>query len=61
MVSGELGRYPLANHIKHRIVNFWAKLIHKSESNIAFTIYSLIFQMHNTQGYQSDWLNCVLV
>ena len=59
MVLGELGRYPIMNYVKSRMVNFWSKLVQKDHSSIANIMYCLIFNMQNTQDFQSDWLSAI--
>ena len=59
MVLGELGRYPIINYVKCRMVSFWSKLIQKDNSSIAYIMYCLIFNMQKAQNIHSQWLSAV--
>ena len=60
MFLGELGRYPVINYKKSRMVSFWAKqLIQKDLHHTANIMYSLMFNMQSRQDYRSEWLYAI--
>ena len=59
MVFGELGTYPISVTIKVRLVSYWLNIVSADENKISKLMYNLMYNMHQNDTYQSDWLNCV--
>ena len=59
MVYGELGTYPISVTIKVRLVSYWLNIVSADENKISKLMYNLMYNMHQNDAYQSDWLNCV--
>ena len=59
MVYGELGTYPVSITIKVRLVSYWLNIISADENKISKQMYNLMYNLHQNDTYQSDWLNCV--
>ena len=59
MVYGELGTYPVSITIKVRLVSYWLNIISADENEISKQMYNLMYNLHQNDTYQSDWLNCV--
>ncbi|MCW4343991.1 MAG: reverse transcriptase family protein [Candidatus Thiodiazotropha endolucinida] len=65
MIYGELGIFPLTLEIRHKVLSYWCKTI--SDSNIetlgtqklSTYVYSLIYNMQQSQKLNSQWLSCV--
>ena len=52
-LQGELGRYPIAVNIKHRMVSFWSRLITGKEQKNSFIIYNYLL---NNASESSKWM-----
>ena len=59
MVYGELGTDPVSITIKVRLVSYWLNIISADENKISKQMYNLMYNLHQNDTYQSDWLNCV--
>ena len=59
MVYGESGTYPISVTIKVRLVSYWLNIVSADENKISKLMYNLMYNMHQNDMYQSDWLNCV--
>ena len=55
MVYGELGRYPLNNHINVRMIGFWLKL--KISNKLSSNVYQLLFTLKESKDLRFKWLD----
>jgi hypothetical protein len=46
MIYGELGRFPIENDIKIRMVSFWARLLLGKETKLSYLSYKLEENVH---------------
>ena len=56
MVYGEIGRTPLEVGIKSRLLNFWGRIISGNQNKLSYLIYNLIYEMHLSETFHSDWI-----
>ena len=56
MVYGELGAYPMNIYIKHRMVNYWTKLINGKDNKFSSILYKVIVQKYLLNEKKSKWL-----
>ena len=62
MIYGEIGVMPLAVDIQTRVVSFWSELIATDLSEhykLSSIIYNVIYALHDTTGFKSQWLDNV--
>jgi hypothetical protein len=59
MVLGELGRFPIINHIKSRMVNFWSSIVNMKECRLSKIMYRLVCKLHDHAEINSSWINMV--
>ncbi len=57
MVLGELGQFPIINHIKSRILNYWAKIINTNDHRLSKILYKLLHTCHTENNKISAWIN----
>jgi hypothetical protein len=56
MIYGEFGRIPLNILIKARMVGFWKHIMCGKREKIAYTLYSILYQLSKRGFYHSKWL-----
>ena len=62
MIYGQIGVWPLTVDIQTRVVSFWSKLIATDLSEhykLSSIIYNVIYALHDTTGFKSQWLDNV--
>ena len=59
MVYGELGCLPVHISIKMRMVGYWLKVMSSDDNRICKKFYNILFDLHESNLYESDWLTCV--
>ena len=56
MLQAELGRYPIENGMKMRMLNFWLTLINGKTSKLSFIMYNLLRSDTNSGFYEHKWV-----
>lgn len=56
MVYGEVGKLCLQVKIDMYLINFWLRLLDKTESTLAYVFYSLIMNLYSLDIYKTPWL-----
>jgi hypothetical protein len=59
MVYGELGRIPLENVVKQRIVSFWGELVESTSDRYSCLMYKLCLDLWEQNKCQLPWFNGV--
>ena len=59
MVYGELGKHPLSVNIKANMLRFWSRIINGKESKLSYTMYQLLYNLHLSNVYTSDWIKSI--
>jgi hypothetical protein len=60
MIFGESGVMPLSINIKHRVINFWIKLIyraHEITDTLSQRVYDFVYQSYLSNKVKSGWMD----
>ena len=59
MIYGEFGVTPLSINVNIRMVVYWGKLVSSNQNKISNMIYSILYKLHDSQIFRSDWISTV--
>ena len=61
MVYEETGRGPILNHVKCRVVGFWARILKGKENKYSSVLLKFIFRLHKDEliEFKSHWLTFI--
>ncbi len=59
MIYGETGRTPIGLVAKIRMLNYWCRLVTDKSTKINVILYKILFHLHVTEKFTSDWILCI--
>ena len=59
ILYGELGRYPVENNIKLRMISYWGRLIWGKNTKLSSICYRLLYQLSLELNINSSWLKYI--
>ena len=58
-IYGELGRYPLSNTIKQRMICYWIRILKSNQHKLNKVMYYILYNLHCKDIHSSGWIKCI--